>query len=95
MLSLNLSRNAITDAGITPLVDALKAGAMPKLEQLMLDFNQISDKGARRFALALPTLRATTGLQEIYIQNNAISKAVIETLQVEGAKHAVNVTGDI
>ena len=43
--NLRLAGNRLTDAALPPLVEAFEEGAMPRVDRLALDYNELSDAG--------------------------------------------------
>ena len=75
---LQLSGNALGDAGVEALAAALKEGAGAKLQELNLNYNGITAKGAQALA---GCLAACGSLRELVLSINTLDDAAKQTLR--------------
>jgi len=71
LTSLDLSFNAISDAGCEALSNAIKSCGVPKLETLLLSHNRIGDRGCCAFGTALAS-GAVQELKVVLLDHNQI-----------------------
>ena len=79
--SFNLAGNAIGDAGAAALAAALRKGAAPKLEWIVLSENAIGDAGLAALAAALLE-GAAPKLERISLDGNPASAAAVLALKL-------------
>ena len=83
LVGLDLSENAIGDAGLTALATAIGSGALPNLKNLVLSFNQynckIVDAGLTALADAVRS-GALPNLDELRLDFNNIGDAGLTAL---------------
>ena len=77
---LDLTRNALTDAGVTALAGAIERGALAQLTTLYLYNNKVGSAGLVALLEALASSGAPPPLERLYVDNNQIDEAGVLAL---------------
>ncbi len=85
---LDLAKNKISARGAKALAAAFAEGAMPKLEWLNLNINQIGDEGAKALREAVGKQGALPKLKTLYLQRNKLSQMAKDAWAAVKAKRS-------